>query len=40
MFQTKDVDDITTHILYSKIFYRKSCRLWYNVKNIVGPEKP
>jgi hypothetical protein len=32
MFQTKVVDKIKIHILYSIHFFRKSCRLWDNVK--------
>jgi hypothetical protein len=35
MFQTKTVDEIKTDILLSIIFFRKSCRLWGNVKYIV-----
>jgi hypothetical protein len=35
MFQTKVVEKIKTHILSSITFFRKSCRLWDNVKNIV-----
>jgi len=32
MFQTKDVQKIKTHILYSVTFLRKSCRSWDNVE--------
>jgi hypothetical protein len=32
MFQTKVVEKIKTHILYSVTFYRKSHRLWDNVE--------
>jgi len=32
MFQTKVVEKIKTHILYSITFFRKSCRLWYNTE--------
>jgi hypothetical protein len=32
MFQTDIVEDIKTHILCSITFFRKSCRLWANVK--------
>jgi hypothetical protein len=32
MFQTKDVEKIKTHILCSVTFFRKSCRLSYNVE--------
>jgi len=34
MFQTKVVEKITTHILFSIafIFLRESCRLWDNVE--------
>jgi len=32
MFQTKDVDYITTHILCSITFFLKSCFLWDNVE--------
>jgi len=27
-FRTKVVQKIKTHVLYSKFFFRKSCRLW------------
>ena len=32
MFQTKFVEEIKTHILFSVFFFRKSCRLWDNVE--------
>jgi len=32
MFQTKVVEKIKTHILFSVTFFRKSCRLWDNVE--------
>jgi hypothetical protein len=32
MFQTKVVEKIKTHILYSVTCFRKSCRLWDNVE--------
>jgi len=33
MFQTKFVEKIKTHILYSiTLFFRKSCLLWNNVE--------
>ena len=32
MFQTKVVEEIKIHILCSKTFFRKSCRLLYNVE--------
>jgi hypothetical protein len=32
MFQTKVVEKIKTHILYSITFSQKSCRLWDNVE--------
>jgi len=32
MFQTKVVEKIETHILYSVFFFRKSCRLWDNLE--------
>ena len=32
MFQTKVVEKIETHILYSIPFFLKSCRLWENVE--------
>ena len=33
MFRTNDVEKIKTHILYSvTFFFRKSCRLWDDVK--------
>ena len=35
MFQTKVVEKIKTHILYSLTFSRKSCRLWDNVGKIL-----
>jgi len=31
MFQTKVVEKIKTHILWSITFFRKSCSLWDNV---------
>jgi len=31
-FQKKVVEEINTHILYSIIFFKKSCRLWDNVE--------
>jgi len=31
MFQTKVVEKIKPHILYSVTFFQKSCRLWDNV---------
>jgi hypothetical protein len=39
MFQTEVVEKIRTHILYSAAFlFRKSCRLWANVENMVELE--
>ena len=35
MFQTKVVEKIKTHILYSMTFW-KSCRLWDNVEKYGG----
>jgi hypothetical protein len=32
MFQTKVVGKIKTHFVFSKFFFRKSCRLWDNVE--------
>jgi hypothetical protein len=32
MFQAKVVEEIKTHILCSKIVFRKSCRLWDNLE--------
>jgi hypothetical protein len=32
MFHTKVVEKIRTHIFYSAIYFRKSCRLWGNVE--------
>jgi hypothetical protein len=32
MFQTKFVEKIKTHFMFSNFFFRKSCRLWDNVK--------
>jgi len=42
MFQTKVVEEIVIHILCSVafFFFRKSCRLWNNVENIVEPGRP
>ena len=42
MFQTKVVEKIKTHILYSvtPFFKKKSFRLWDNVENIVQPDRP
>jgi hypothetical protein len=37
MFQTKVVEKIKTHILFSVNFFRKSFRLLDNVKNAVEP---
>jgi len=34
MFQTKFVENIKTHFMYSKHFSRKSCRLWDNCGKI------
>ena len=39
MFQTKVVDKIKTHILYSLTFFRKSCRLWDNVEKYCRVEQ-
>jgi hypothetical protein len=41
MFQTKVVKETNTHSLFSNFFFRKSCRLWDNVENVVqcgGPQ--
>jgi len=35
MFQTNVVEKIKTHVLCSITLFRKSCRLWDNVKNMV-----
>ena len=40
MFQTKVADKIKTRILCSVTFFRQSCCLWDNVKNIVKPGWP
>ena len=32
MFQTKIIEKIKAHILFSVTFLRKSCRLWENVE--------
>ena len=40
MFQIKVVEKITTHILCSVTFFRESCRLWDNWKNIVETDRP
>jgi hypothetical protein len=37
MFQTKVVEKIKTHILYSITFFRKSYHEWDNVENIAEP---
>jgi len=34
MFQTKVVEKIKTHILFSVTIFRKSCRLWDNVEKL------
>jgi len=36
MFRTKVFQKINTHILSSVTFFKKSCRFWDNVENIVG----
>jgi len=33
LFQTKNVEVITAHILCSTTFFWKSCHLWQNVEN-------
>jgi len=36
MFQTKVVEKAKTHLVFSNFFFfRKSCRLWYNVEKIL-----
>jgi hypothetical protein len=40
MFQKKLVDNIKTHNLCSITLFRKSCRLWDNVENMVQPDRP
>jgi len=40
MFQTKIVDRIKTHILCSVSYFRKPCRLWCNVEEMVEPGRP
>ena len=35
MFPTDVVEEIKTHIMCSVTFFRKSCRLWYNVEKIL-----
>jgi len=35
MFQTKFVEKIKAHILFSITFLRKSCHLWENVEKIL-----
>jgi hypothetical protein len=40
MLQTKVIEKIKTHILYSITFSRKSCRLWDNVQNMVELDRP
>jgi hypothetical protein len=32
-------ENINTHFIFSKYFFRKSCRLWNNVKNILQPNR-
>ena len=39
MFQIKVLENIKTHILCSVSLFRKSCRLWDNVENMVEPQK-
>jgi len=40
MFQTKVVEKINTHILFSITVFQKSCCWWDNVENIVEPKRP
>ena len=40
MFQTKAVENIRTLFMFNNFFFRKSRRLWDNVKNIEEPERP
>jgi len=40
MFQIKVVEKIKTHILHSVTFFRKSCLLLANVKNIIERGRP
>jgi GH35 family endo-1,4-beta-xylanase len=40
MFQTKILKQIENHILCSVMFFRKSCRFWDNVENVVGSNRP
>jgi len=35
MSETKVIEKIKTHFLYSISFFRKSCRLWDNVEKYV-----
>jgi len=37
IFQIKVVEKIKTHILCPITFFRRPCRLWYNVENMVEP---
>jgi len=40
MVRIKFVNKITTHILCSVSFFRLSCLLWVNIKNIVQSDRP
>jgi hypothetical protein len=40
MFQTKVVEKIETHILWSETFFLKSCRLWDNVEKYCRRGRP
>jgi len=34
MFETKVVEKVKTHFVFSNFFSRKSCRLWDNMSNV------
>jgi len=40
MYQKGVVEKIETRVLWPKTFFRKSCRLCDNVKNMVQPDRP
>jgi len=39
-FGKKFVQKIETHFVLNNFFFRKSCRLWDSVENIVDPDRP
>jgi len=40
MLHTKDVEKVTTHILYSISFFLKPVPFRDNVENMAGPDRP